>query len=314
MSAGGRTLNNMSDTLYHIRTSEKLAIGDVSKMFWRFSTPPKTWSLNRFFHKRGGLGSQDDWEEAACCTADFGATGAPSLANCGMDQCVSDHISSDDPQLAEEISKKRYMDDVFLVDRWEADIHPKIEKTERGLAKGGLTIKEWLVSGEGSPDDRYELGDLPGGEAEEKCLGFTYLPKADKIGLKARLNPSKRIRGRRTKPDLVPGEVRKRFQEEGLCKREILTMEMQIFDITGLAAPLVMRARMAYREVLISQDSIGWDDQLSDQNKEVWIQLVEELLKLEGFNNSSTGESCFWATLRRSNNRSGREAFCLIIG
>ena len=152
MSAGGRTLNNMSDTLYHIRTSEKLAIGDVSKMFWRFKTPPKTWSLNRFFHKRGGLGSQDDWEEASCCTADFGATGAPSLANCGMDQCVIDHISSDDPQLAEEISKKRYMDDVFLVDRWEANIHPKIEKTERGLAKGGLTIKEWLVSGEGSPE------------------------------------------------------------------------------------------------------------------------------------------------------------------
>ena len=281
MVAGGQTLNNMADTVYHIRTSEKLAIGDVSKMFWGFKTPPQTWSLNRFYYKRGGITGDGEWEEACCCTADFGSSGAPSLANCGMDQCVQDHITPTEPELGAEITKHRYMDDFFLVDEWGRDIWPKIRKTEKGLAKGALHFKEWIVSGEGEADDRYELGELPGGDDAEKCLGFSYFPKSDEIRLKSRLNYSKKVRGKRTGPDLVAGKVRETVEEEGLCKRDALTLEMQIFDITGLVAPLVMRSRMAYREILLSQPGIGWDEQLSPANKDSWIKLVEELLKLD---------------------------------
>ena len=71
------------------------------------------WRPDHFFYKRGGITSDGPWEEACCCTANFGASGVPSLAKCGMDQYVKDHVSPTDPELGDKICTKWYMDDLF---------------------------------------------------------------------------------------------------------------------------------------------------------------------------------------------------------
>ena len=281
MLIGGTILNGLQDTLYHMRTSEQVAIGDIKKFYWRFHTPPKTWSLCRFWHRRDGMGGSQPWEECVIAKADFGARGAQSMALAGADKIIDDFITPVDPELGKEISSKKYSDDVLVTCPKNVPIEPKLKTVSDGLAKGGLNIKEWIVSGKGSSESSMELG-AEGEDEGEKCLGFMWYPKADRIAPRVRLNYSKRIRGQRIHEDLKPGQVAEYVEKHGLTKRNVLCIQMSIFDITGLLMGLVMRVRLAYRKLLITQPGIAWDENLNPENRREWVAIAEELLKLEG--------------------------------
>ena len=180
MLIGGATLNGLQDTLYHIRTSEQVAIGDIKKFYWRFRTPPTTWSLCRFWYRRDGMGGKLPWEECVITKADFGARGAQSLANAGADQIIADHITPMNSELGKELKTKKYVDDVIVTSARDEPIEAKLEVVSNGLLKGGLVIKEWIISGKGSPTTSVELS-FGGGEVGEKCLGFLWFPKTDRL-------------------------------------------------------------------------------------------------------------------------------------
>ena len=223
------------------------------------------------------MGGKQRWEECVITKADFGARGAQSLANAGADKIIADHITPSNPKLGAECTYKRYADDVMVMSPKDEPIEEKLEIASNGLEKGGLVIKEWIISGKGNNASSIEIGkgnDANAIKEGEKCLGFLWQNKQDRFAPRVSLNYSKRVRGRRIHEDLKPGGVAAYVETHGLTKRNALCIQMSVFDITGLIVALVMRVRLAYRKLLLMQNGIAWDEPLNETNKKEWIALA----------------------------------------
>ena len=112
--------------------------------------------------------------------------------------------------------------------------------------------------------------------ATEKVLGIRWRPADDLFCYKVRLNLSEKRRKVRTEPDIEYDQIPERIPQR-LTKRKILSQVNSIFDPLGLAAPLVVRAKIMLRKLWAIEEKLDWDDAIQDDLRNEWIRFFLDL-------------------------------------
>jgi hypothetical protein len=69
------------------------------------------------------------------------------------------------------------------------------------------------------------------------------------------------------------------LREKPATRRGILSVVSSIYDTLGFAAPFILQAKLILQD--LCRKKLGWDDEISAEDKQRWRSWLEELPKLE---------------------------------
>ena len=103
-------MTSLLSCLLSFRSSYQIAIADISKMFHALSTGKKTNNLRRVWVKRGGMGSDSNFEIARFVKVSFGDLLTPAFAIVALGLAIMMFIKNE--SLREQLPRAIYMDDI----------------------------------------------------------------------------------------------------------------------------------------------------------------------------------------------------------
>ena len=147
MGKGSNPINNFNVVILNFRGAQKVACGDIKKMFNQIVVREQDMHLRRFLWRPDGYGGEQPWRVAVPTCVNFGETAAPGIATKVKNRTADDneHISK---SVADMIKHNCIMDDINITCRYDEDINDNIAKAEQILAKGNFTFKNWIKSGD----------------------------------------------------------------------------------------------------------------------------------------------------------------------
>ena len=274
MGKGSNPLNNFNVVILNFRGAQKVACGDIKKMFNQIAVRKKDMHLRRFLYRPDGFGGVKPWQVAVPTCVNFGETAAPSIATKVKNRAAHDYQDISKP-VADMIIHNCVMDDINITCKYVENINDNIEKAERILGNGNFKFKQWVKSG-----DKKEKGldtDIT------KNLGLYWKTEEDLLVYRIKLNFSKKKRNRYMNPDTRPGTLLEDFPTH-MTKRLALKLNHSIFDPANLLQVWSLKLRLAFREILFYEKEQGycdWDRPLPDKFRNQWIQLTKEMFELE---------------------------------
>ena len=291
---GPNALADLLDCLIFWRGIEVAIVMDLKKAYQAIHTSPMELHLRRFVYRD----SPDlEWETYGYTRANFGDLSAGLMLEVGKRR-VADLGEGIDPQAAEQLRTKSYVDDSILGGS-RADVERmRGTRTEDGytgtvariLARGAMSIKFMAVTGSSDPYEEAQLGG--------KCLGVGYRICQDQLHF--RLDPcyyqgkaksTDQVRelvhlSRREVADLQAGRLK-------FTRRQALSMVMALYDPLGLVGPALVTGKLLLRRLYSPSGVSGWDVDLPVSEKEKWACWFAAL--------SSSREATFPRTTRPEN-------------
>ena len=138
------------------------------------------------------------------------------------------------------------------------------------LKQSNLVLKAVAVSGE------------PDGEALKKLsgsiFGLKFSTEMDTLAIKFGVNVSTRRRGLPTEP-VIQIDILHKLDKAVLTRRLVLGIVNRQFDMMGIAAPLLIRGKVAMRDLFVKELGLGWDNILPSDQRETWITYLRELVE-----------------------------------
>ena len=156
MGKGSNPLNHFGTVVINFRAAEKVASGDISKMFNCIDVRPQDQHLRRFFARKDGFAGQKPLQEAVICQVNLGETAAGRIATAVKNRCAEENKNIC-PETAENIKETCFMDDIQVDTKYDKNLDDKIAKAKEILAKGNFRFKKWIKSGQ---DGEKELGTM----------------------------------------------------------------------------------------------------------------------------------------------------------
>ena len=275
MGKGKNPINNFASVILKFRSAEKVASGDIKKMFNQISVRSQDMHLRRFFLRPDGFGGNQEWRVAVPTCVNFGETAAPAVATMVKNRAATDfkHIS---PSVSNMIIHNCIMDDINIDCKYTEDIDVNIQKAEQILGHGKFSFKQWVKSG-----DRKEKQLEKDGVT--KSLGLYWRTEQDLLVYRIKLNFSKKKRNRYLAPDTTSDTLEQDFPTD-MTKRLALKLNHTIFDPANILQPWMLKPRLAYREILFHEKENNysdWDQPLPNKFREQWLQLTKEMFELE---------------------------------
>ena len=169
-----------------------------------------------------------------------------------------------DENAANKLKDEMYVDDIVTGDSNSKKVDVLKEDIKEILANGGFFVKGFVKSGDTSKEN---LALLDTGEVG-RVLGIGWNPKHDEFAVKVRINLFKKFKGARRENDLGYQEIMQ-LTNRKLTRRMLLGITNSCYD------PLELRD--LYRKTL----NLGWDDDISPEKREAWVNLLQLLRKAE---------------------------------
>jgi len=194
----------------------------------------------------------------------FGDSASGDYATCTKVATVKTFISDSPPHLQptilQAILEDTYIDDGGVGANTPSDLSTLQREIEKLLNKGGFSIKSWEKSGE---------------DGTSKYLGMSWNRLKDLYSLKFRLNLHKKSRGIPFGADLDSDFL----QDESIpvTKKNVLSVECQFYDPTGLAAPLMFSVRALFSEIC-RDPQCSINSILSEERTAKFRTVVREIL------------------------------------
>ena len=206
--------------------------------------------------------------------------------------------NSIDPQAAEQLRMKSYVDDSILGGSPEDVARMRGERAEEGytgtvariLSKGAMSIKFMAVTGSDDPHKKEQLGG--------KCLGVGYRVAKDQLHF--RLDPCY-YEMKAKSADQARGVTRLSDQDVAtlqagamkFTRRQALSMVMALYDPLGLVGPALVTGKLLLRRLYSPSQVTSWDQDLPTPEKQKWASWFLALL--------SSSEATFPRTTRPEN-------------
>ena len=192
---------------------------------------------------------------------------APAMATIAMRKTAS-LKESVKPRAAEAIVKNAYVDDICDSVCTVEEARDLTSDISEVLATGGFRIKKWMSNAPINEEEMSNEQVLVGSKYDaENVLGTVWTPNDDKLSLKIKTECSADVKTNQS-PSLSPK----------LTKRTILSKLASIYDPVGFAAAIVVKLKIALQELW--QLGLDWDDKIPPTSKQMWISLLEEVVKL----------------------------------
>ena len=239
----------MMGVLLRFRENSVAVVGDISKMYHQIAISEEDQHVHRFLWRNLETSRQPDVYVMKVLT--FGDKPAPAMALSALRKSA-EAMKDEFPEASDTIQRNSYMDDVCdSVSDYEGALRRAAE-VDGILNKYGFQIKKWTFSrDDGSAQASSSVSK------REKVLGLMWDPQADDLALK--------VSG---KLDMVP-----------LTKRKVLGQISKVFDPLGLAAALVVRAKIAMQDLW--RTVLGWDDEFPPALERKWRDILQGLSELE---------------------------------
>ena len=214
----------------------------------------------------------EKWRHFGYNTVSFGDKPAGVYLDIVINR-TAELFSDVDPVAAEKIKTDRYVDDLATGGSTDevAKMAGKEISTEESesvgtlseiLSQGNLKLKTVVTSGELNSEKIKKLGN--------SVLGLGWDPTEDVIVIDLRGNDI-------TIPwDLIEASM------FSLTKRTILAIVNKPHDLLGLLAPIIIRLKVAYRDLFRIEPALEWDDPIPPKELKVWKELLKLLKSIDG--------------------------------
>ena len=270
----GSSLNiKIIDILLIFRSFPVLGISDIKKMYNNLKLNPQSIALNKMMYKRGGLGSNSNFEPLLSLVLQFGSRQSQYLSNAAKIKSSEMFIASKDPS-AHQMVKNSYSDDVFAGGSTLPEVKERAMTISEGLAQGHFFTKPWTFSGEPSPDIKI------GSSNHQSSLGLLWAPEQDHWKLSISVNLSKKYRGiRNSNFQINTPEDAKEFLSKSFTKRQALRLTHQPFDLLCLFIQLRTNLNLLYRHLITNYPNLKYEDQVPQHLVADWISIIIMILQ-----------------------------------
>ena len=240
---------------FHTDVSKMYNAVRLDKMFWRYQL--YLWS--------DGLEENVEPRWKVIKTLIYGVRPSGNLAECGLRRTAE--ISREEfPEAFDIITNDTYVDDCVSGTEGPQRTLKVTDDLQIVLAKGGFTLKGFVISGEDPPEH------LSSDKESVLVGGIKWFPKGDFIKLNIKdLNFNKRVRGKKSDKNIgvIP---------DILTKRDCVSRTSEIFDIIGIIAPLTGGLKLDVS--VLHQNRLDWDDPIPNELKKIWaanFDLIKEI-------------------------------------
>ncbi|CAG9137857.1 unnamed protein product [Plutella xylostella] len=267
---GPDLLESLFGIMLRFRENKIAVIGDIKVMFLRVKIHKEDQDALRFLWRP----SQSLNTPVKTYTMEsliFGASCSPFIAQFIKNK-NADRFELSKPAAVHAIKKQHYMDDYIDSFSDEATATEMVNNVSYIHKSGGFEIRNWASNSSAVLDSlppatlstaaiRFKIDKQSLGE---RTLGLIWYPSEDLLGFDVSL--------KRIPDDILTGKQRP-------TKRILLRVVMSIFDVFGMLAPFTIQGKIMLQDTWRS--NIGWDDAITDNTFEKWVQWVELLKTIE---------------------------------
>ena len=194
----------------------------------------------------------------------FGDKPAPAMAQIALRKTADENEDSY-PEAAISLKNNSYMDDICDSVKTAEQAQELTKDLDKVLETGGFEVKGW-ISNEDRNDGDFAKEDnalkILEGEGPEKVLGVAWNCKTDNLTFTIGAGVLEKISAEETK----------------LTKRSVLSYIARIYDPIGIAAALIIRAKIGMQRLW--QVGLGWDEYLPDDVSNEWLKIFDQFRKL----------------------------------
>ena len=254
--------NSLVGVLIRFRQDPVEAMGDVQSMFHQVCVSESDRDLLWFLWWPNGNLDQE-LQEYRMTVHLFGAVSSPSCANFTMRRNAEDHKHEFAPEVVCTVLRNFYVDDCLksLPSSNEAVTH--VDDLRRLMFKGGFNLTKWIsndrevlesIPVEDRTKDIKELDLTKDALPTERALGVSWFVETDTFGFKISV------------------------KERPYTRRGILSVVSSVYDPLGMAAPLILPAKLLLQD--LCRKGLGWDDEIPSSFLPRWRMWLDGLPKL----------------------------------
>jgi len=273
---GPDLMNNLLGVLLRFRENAIAIAGDVKKMYHTVKISEVDQHTHRFLWRNMEWKRKPDIYKLM--TVSFGDKPAGTIASLALRKTAE--LSAEDfPVAATTIAESSYVDDILSSFEDDEEANSVIADIDHVLSKGSFFIKEWTKSASESANTKDICVGTPNPENEtSKVLGVVWNAQSDTFEYKVKVNFSPKHRNIRSAPNLTVDNVLECFPAV-LTQRMILSQLNSFFDPVGLAAPVIVCAKIMMRR--LHTYKLGWDDPVAQHDRHDWMNFFKSLFEME---------------------------------
>ena len=262
MAKGNSGLQDMMSILLRARTSPKLWMSDIRKLYNNLVMHEDCLEYSLLvYHPSMDPNTQPDWY--LFNRAWFGNAAVGPQASATLKRVASDHKKTHD-QGAQVLMNDTYVDDTCAGSKTHSDREAQITQVTDLLSKVSMKLKYVIRSGEPVPEECLSEND------SVPMLGYKYFPERDTLSINLQeMNFQAKKRGMKP-PNEQPASdmesLEKLIDEQTLTRRKVLSKTMELYDPMGLIEPM----KSMLKRSLASISHLDFSDKIPPEEIAVW--------------------------------------------
>ena len=266
LAKGIKSLNSLVEIFLRFRIHAFVIHTDIKKMYNRIKLRIEDWTYQRYWWSLT-LDPKFFPMEKVIKTIIYGSKPSGNQAEYALRQTARMQ-EIEFPAAAKAIINDTYMDDCLTGTADLTSAEELISDIDELLAKGGFSTKGYTISG------RPPSPSLSKDGQSIFVFGIKYFPEKDKLQLA--LEEVSLVSKRQKRKSKSPNEI------PTLTKRICASVLPSLFDLIGLAAPVVAGMKLDLHDLVVA--GYEWDSPISDEHKDKWLnnfKLMEEVGTIE---------------------------------
>eukprot|EP00794_Sanderia_malayensis_P006437 gene6437-biopygen4765 len=265
------------DILLRFQEGKVALVGDIEKAFLNIEIDSEDRDCLRFLWFDNVMADKPKIVTYRFNRVVFGVNSSPFLLNAVLKYHI-ETFKQLDPLFVQQVAWSFYVDD-FVVSVKDCDVSFALyEKVKNRLDEGGFKLRKWKTN-DSDLKNRISEGekhDNSGTEVTKKQSEESY----GKESFGSAKKGETKVLGLNwdSQQDSLEFELAKvavSDMPQKVTKRGILSNLAMIFDPTGIASPLCVKAKIIFQE--LCKQNLGWDDPVPEEQQRRWKAWVSEL-------------------------------------
>lgn len=257
LHTGPNLQSDLLTIIFHFRLFPVAITADIRQMYLRILVSPEFHRYLRILYRFSDEDEPQIFEYNRVC---FGLKCSPYLAIRTIKQLIIDEGSAY-PVASEIVSRNLYMDDLGTSVMDDATAIELSRDLINLFLKAGLELVKFSSNSrallETIPEEHRLSASVDISETDElKILGLRWCPFEDQFSITVNLDPHNIV-----------------------TKRTILSTIAKLWDLVGIAAPIVLHAKLFIKSLWLLK--LDWDDQPPASICKQWFQFKSELPLLQ---------------------------------
>ncbi|MEM7375589.1 MAG: reverse transcriptase domain-containing protein [Bacteroidota bacterium] len=246
-------MEDLCGLLLRFRTQKIGIVSDIEKAFLQIGIQKDQRDVTRFLWLKDVTKpvTNDNLQIYRFARVPFGIISSPFL----LGATIQHHIKESSTSIARKIKDNIYVDNI-ITGANSKDEAVELYKNAKDLFRdASMNLREWITSSKEvnnqiAPEDRVE-------GITTKVLGLNWNTESDELSILAKKFSS---------------------TEQASTKREILATIASIYDPLGMMSPTIIKLKIFLQDLW--KKDIDWDEPLSEDDREVWLELTKGLNEL----------------------------------